>query len=463
MFARGTVVHLVGAGGAGLGALGELLLDRGVVVSGSDLLPGENVRRLRSRGARILVGEHSARQLPEDASLVIRSAAVPAGNPEWAVARERGLEVLTYAEALGRLMGERQGVAIAGTHGKTTTTGLIVHALLELGEDPSYVLGAALPRSGRSGAAGSGPWFVAEACEFEESFLRLLPCQATVVSIEADHLDYYGDEAAMCRAFQAFAGRLPEDAPLILTPEALDRLGPEFETPGRIVTVSLERPAEIRAVDLVERSGFCRFRIAGAPGAWETGPIECPVPGRHFAEDVLLAAANLYCLGLPAPEIVRALASYRGVARRLETIVEGGIGLLSDYAHHPTEIQGVLATVRQWHRGRRLLAVFQPHQASRTRYLLGSFAEALSGFDLVLVSDIFVTRDSREDRDSVSASDLVGRIRARGGRARAAGPLQATLDCVRNEMLKGDVILLLGAGDIDQLRGELEAALSPSH
>ena len=455
--AAGDRIHMVGAGGSGMAALAALLLDRGLLVSGSDLSGGGGVRRLARRGAQVLVGSHRKENLPEGVDLVIHSAAVAEGNPELAAARLRGIEVLRYSVALGRLMGECHAVAIAGTHGKTTTSALIVHALCELGADPSYVLGAVVPSQGRAGASGSGETFIAEACEYAESFLDLTFNSATICNIEPDHLDTYRDPQTMRDAYRRFASKLPEGGRLLLTPAARDALGRGLPGHFRITTVGLAKEAEIRAADLRVSDGRCSFRI---DGELKSDRLVCPVPGKHFAEDLLLAAATLSGLGVAPDDLGRVLSTYINPSRRLETVFAGKIGLISDYAHHPTELRGVCETLRQVHPGRRLLAVFQPHQASRTRFFLNEFARALACFDLTLVCDIFCTRDSPEDQASVSSEDLVLQIGAEGGRGLYAGPLDRTLRMLLGEVRAGDLILLLGAGDIDELRDDIETALS---
>ncbi|MFH0945572.1 MAG: Mur ligase family protein, partial [Planctomycetota bacterium] len=357
----------------------------------------------------------------------------------------------------GRLMGERHGVAIAGTHGKTTTSSLVVHALCELGKDPSYVVGAVVRSQGRAGASGSGDLFVAEACEYSKSFLDLTFRSATICSVEPDHLDTYGDPRAMRDAYRRFASKLPEGGRLCLTPAGKEALGGGLPGHLRITTVGLLETADIRAVGLSESGGFFSF---GIDGELKSGRLDCPVPGRHFAEDLLLAAATLSGLGVKPIDLRRALSTYTNPSRRLETVVDGEIGLISDYAHHPTELLGVHETMRRVHPGRRLLAVFQPHQASRTRFFLADFARTLACFDLTLVADIYCTRDSPADQAAVSSRDLAAGIAAAGGRGEYTGSLAQTLRVLLGKVRSGDLILLLGAGDIDELRDEIEAALS---
>lgn len=451
-------VHLIGCGGSGVSALGHLLLDLGYAVSGHDRREGDAIAALRARGARISLGDHRADTVPSDARTVVVSNAIPANSPDLEAARARGLPIVRYTEALGALMRPRVGVAIAGTHGKSTTTGMIATALTLSGRDPSYVVGAEIPQLLRPGHGGRGSEFVVEACEYQRSFLALEYRIAGILNIEAEHLDCFRDLDEIVAAFRAFAQRVPRDGALVLSRSVSDQLGDV--TGMRRVRVGFESDLEIHARDLRSVDGCGVFRIGGE---LTTDEIQLQVPGHHFVEDAVLAAGVLHVLGLPAAEITRGLSEYRGAKRRLEVIAEGTITALSDYAHHPTELAAVEKALRARYPGRRLLAVFQPHQASRLRIFRDEFATVLARFDRAYLADVYQARDTEEDIRLASVADLALAIQANSGSAVACGAAKATIERLFSEWRAGDVAVLLGAGDIDDLRHEVALAVSSAH
>lgn len=463
---RGNSIHMVGIGGAGMSALAGLLLDRGARLTGSDRTESSVTRRLGERGVILSIGAHRAENVPRQVDRLIHSSAVGAENVEVVEAGRRGALLERYSRAVGRLLGERRGIAIAGTHGKTTTAALVAWGLRVAGREPSFVIGGEARDLGTAGAWGPGADLVVEACEHGESFLDMPYEIGAILNVEADHLDVFGDLEGVRRAFRRFAGMLPESGRLLLGRAAALALGHDESerrsgpADRRILTFALEGPADVTVRDLSESGGCCSFALDGAV---ESGQIVCRLPGRHFAEDALAAATVLAQAGVEDQAIVAAIGSFRGVGRRLEPLVQGDVALIYDYAHHPTELSGVNQAIRAAYPGRRLLAVFQPHQASRTRHLFAGLVEALSLFDRALVSDIFVTRDSPADRASVSSADLAAEIRRSGGSARPVGDLDQTMAAIREELLSGDVLLLLGAGDIDRLRDEAQAVVSHSN
>ena len=447
-------VHLIGAGGAGMGALAHLLLDLGTAVSASDEVAGEGVLDLRGRGLDVAAG-HRAENLPADVARVVYSLAVPPDNVERRAARQRGIAELSYPSAVARLLESRRGIGVAGTHGKTTTTALVAHALRSAGADPSWLIGGVpVDLGGRSGGAGGSDLLVVEACEYRAAF-HAYPLEIGVVlNVEPDHLDWYEDEAGVIDAFETFAAR---PSRLIASRAAASRLG----APGRAaLTFDLDdADADVTAVGLTTRAGRATFALGGAA---TTPPIECPFPGRAFAEDVLAAATTLSCLGIDGARIARGLSSFSGVGRRLETLATGAVTLISDYAHHPTELDSVASAMREAAPGRRLVAVFEPHQVRRTTDFMEGFAAALGRFDVSLVVDVFAAREPGGDAARMTSERLVEAVVARGGTARAVGDLTRTTDAILAEARPGDVILLLGAGTIDGLRHELRLRLPHS-
>jgi UDP-N-acetylmuramate--alanine ligase len=448
------VLHCVGIGGSGMSALAHVLLDRGRTLHGSELHDGAALSGLRERGVRVTTGAHSASALAPKAVAVIASAAIPDSNPELVAARARGLPVLRYAEALGATMAERRGIAIAGTHGKSTTTGMVATVLSLAGRDPSFVIGAEVRGLGRPGRGGSGADFVVEACEYHRSFLALRYEIAAVVNVEAEHLDYFGDFDGVVAAFREFAARVPEGGSLVVGAEAA-ALFARDERAKRLVA-GFEAAADVHPVGLRFDAGCGRFAIGGAFAAPE---IALRVPGRHFVADALVAAGVSFAAGLDDESIARGLSEYRGAARRLELIRDDSVTAFTDYAHHPTELAAVAAALRANRPGRRLVAVFQPHQASRLRAFLPEFARTLRAFDRVLVADIYRVRDSAADFEAVHSRDLAAAIEAAGGSALACGSAADTIERLGAEWRANDVAILLGAGDIDDFRDEVATAL----
>ncbi len=454
----GDVVHLVGVGGAGMSALARVLLDRGATVSGSDVDAAVDLGPWLV-GCEVHRGGHDVRFLPPNATLLIRSSAVPDSNPEVAAAASRGVPTATYAEALGRLTAERPAIAIAGTHGKTTTSSLVAFGLAHAGRDPSFVVGGVVPGlgGGRFSTAGA---LVVEACEYKEAFAGLRARVRVVTNVEPDHLDHFGDAAAVEAAFRRFVAAPAELR--VVTRAAAACLG-SIPDPAVVVSLDARREdggdpgAELRGETVAVERGLRRIR---ASGVLQLGPFTCPVPGRHFAEDALVAAACLHAEGLSSAEIARGIEAFPGVGRRFERLADGPIALLSDYAHHPTELDAVRSAAREAYPGRRLIAVFQPHQVRRTRDFLERFAGSLAAFDRVWLADIYTARE--DDGAAVAVrDDLVRAIQRRGGVvATVSSPERDLVREVLARRREGDVILLLGAGSIDRCRHELRASLS---
>ncbi len=446
-------IHCVGLGGGGVSAIACLLADRGLRVSGSDSSASLDVAHFERHGVAVRRG-HSPEHVA-DAELLIRSVAVPDGNPELRAAAERRLPVLKYSEALGRLMSERQGIAVAGTHGKTTTTALVTHLLRGAGADPGWIVGGrplSLP-----GAAGwgEGPSFVAEACEFDRSFLNLPWRTAIITGIEPDHLDCFVDAAGVRAAFASFAARLPENGTLVCGPGVPADLHPGPLPVGARVWPAAER---LQLVDLVEHADGWTGTVQ-APG-FGGGAFRWALPGRHNLENLRLGLLAALAQGLPLADLLPHVASFGGVARRLQDLgttdgrgpAPAGVRVFDDFAHHPDALAAAAAALRARFPGRRLVAVFQPHQVSRTADFLDDFARSLQAFDRVLLCDIFVARDRRPERAQALIEALAGAL---GPRAARVGPASAALAGVSDALAPGDLCVVMGAGDIDGLAGRL--------
>ena len=446
--------HFVGIGGAGMSGIAEVLLDYDLEVSGCDLAAGATTRRLEGLGIEISVG-HSADHLA-GVDLVVKSSAIPDDNPEILAARERGITVVRRAEMLAELMRLKYGIAVAGTHGKTTTTSLVGTLLTEAGLDPTVIVGGRMQVSGTGARIGKSDYLVAEADEFDKSFLRLSPILAVVTSIDRDHLDTYGDLDAIREAFVEFADRVPFFGQIILCLDDpnVQQVLPRLAKSHRVATYGLSPQAELAAHDLVPSPDGSRFTVVAADDG-TLGEITVPLPGVHNVRNTLAAVAVGRVLGLDFDRIAASLASFRGVHRRFERVGEWrGAPVIDDYAHHPTEVTATLQAARQAFPGSRIVAVFQPHLFSRTRDLCDELARALLLADEAVVTAIYPSREA--PIPGVSGEDVV-RVARRSGhrRVRYCDDWQEVPQRLRAEVGDGDVVFTLGAGDIYRLARRL--------
>jgi UDP-N-acetylmuramate--alanine ligase len=439
-------IHCVGVGGGGLSALATLLAGRGHAVSGSDNAAGFSGEDLSGAGVAVRRG-HDAAWLG-DAELVIRSAAVPDSNPEISAALEQHIPVLKYSEALGRVMAIKRGIAVAGTHGKTTTTALVAHLLRECGTDPAWVVGGKPLSLPAAAGWGGGPSMVAEACEYDLSFLNLAYDVAVVTGVAPDHLDCFGDEAGVRAAFARFAERLPEGGTLVLGSGVPGDLG--LPTPDGVRTWHVQDHLHLDGI-VEDEHGF-RGLVEG--GAWGRGEFRLELLGRHNLENLRAGLLAVLATGVPLWFALPHVASFRGVARRLQDLGEsaGGVRLIDDFAHHPDAIAAAAAALRGRFPRRRLVAVFQPHQVSRTEDFLDGFARALDTFDVVLLCDIFVARDRHPERAQPLLKALAGQL---GAKAALLGPAQRAEAACADRLRNQDVCAVMGAGDIDALAARL--------
>ncbi|MGO8959791.1 MAG: UDP-N-acetylmuramate--L-alanine ligase [Streptosporangiaceae bacterium] len=452
-------VHFVAIGGAGMSGIARIMLSRGVAVSGSDSAASGLLDELAAAGARVHVG-HAAENIADADTLVVSTAIRP-DNPELLAAQRRGLRVLHRATALASIMLGRQGIAVAGTHGKTTTTSMITTVLLHTGADPSYVIGGILAETGLGAAEGTGPAVVVEADESDGSFLMLAPAAAVVTSVEADHLDNYGSLAEIEKAFGAFVGQIT-DGGLLLT--CADDRGARALTaqvaPGvTALTYGTAPDASYRVTDIEPDGMRTALTVAGGPGTVlaESGPVrvEIAVPGRHNALNAAAAFGLTVELGVPPRGAAAGLAAYRGARRRMELTGEGdGVQVIDSYAHHPTELAADLAAAREIVGGGRVIAIFQPHLFSRTRIFADDFGAALSQADEVLVLDIYAAREDPEP-------GVTGRLVSDAVPGGAAFlPDRASVPATVAGLAKpGDLVMTMGAGDVTALGPLIVAAL----
>jgi UDP-N-acetylmuramate--alanine ligase len=452
-------VHLVGVGGAGMSGLARLLLAAGHRVTGSDRSGSVTLEALRALGAEVWAGHDGARLGRPD--LVVASTAIRATNPELVAARILDIPVLGRARLLALLMAGKVGIAVAGTHGKTTTTAMVVAILQAAGLDPSFAVGGDFKATGVNAAAGGGPHFVAEADESDGSFLELSPAVAVVTNVEADHLDHWGGLEAVRAAFRAFVGRLPADGTAVLCADDRGALDLATAAPCRVVTYGLDAGAEVRGGDLVLDAWSSSFTVAA--GQRPLGRVRLAVPGRHNVQNALGAIAGALAVGAPFAAARDALAAFAGAARRFHLRAEvAGVTVVDDYAHNPPKVAAALAAARlgPW---KRVVVVFQPHLYSRTRLFADDFGRALAGgADLVVVTDVYA---AREDPEPGVTGALV---------AEAARRARPDLDCVYEPdraalaarvaslVEPGDLVLTVGAGDITTLADELTPLLGES-
>ena len=445
-------VHFVGIGGIGMSGLAKVLLEAGYSISGCDRQRSHITDRLAGLGATINEG-HDARHIAGTDLLVI-SSAIPADNPDLVEARRRVIPVVKRAELLGHLMKERQGVAVAGTHGKTTTTGMIAWILEQAGLDPTIFAGGELVNLDTNAKRGQGPYAVAEADEYDYAFLELSPALAVITNIEADHPDIFENLDAVVETFAEFLKRVQPDGHIVAGVDNL-QVQQLIAHRDKVITYGLNQPADWQARDIVPNGSTQTFDVDHQEKP--LGEFRIQLPGTHNVSNALAAIAAASVLGVDLEVIRDALAGFRGTRRRFE--VKGivrEITVIDDYAHHPTEVRATLSAARQRYGGQTIWAVFQPHTYSRTRALLDGFAGSFSDADRVIVTDIYAARE--RDTLGVHAQDLVSRMQRPElveGSVHGIPPavqhiadLQDAASYLADSLASGDVMLTLGAGDV---------------
>jgi len=444
----GTRFHFIGIGGVGMSGLAQFLLDKHAVVTGSDQVETAVTARLARLGAEIHIG-HDAANLDAQTGAVVISAAVQPSNPELQQARQQGCRIYKYAQLLGEVMSHFDAVAVSGTHGKSTTSGWLVHCLKEAGVEPNFIVGANISQLGVSAGTGNSEFFVAEACEYDRSFLNFRPQVACILNIESDHLDCYRDEADIVDTFYQFAlgsrpgglvvanGQDPNVAAVI------ERLGRE----RAVVTFGFDASCDFSARNVRLRHGLYHFEVFHDEKS--LGPTSISLPGRHNILNGLAVVAIAVNCGVEPQTVLAVLNRFTGMDRRLALKGEfDGITVLDDYAHHPTEIRASLKAIRQRYRPKRLWCVYQAHQYSRTRFFLDEFAASFALADKAIIPEIYFVRDSEESRSEVNAEILTERISAQGTDAEYVGSLDAACDRLEKELCAGDLVVTMGAGDV---------------
>ena len=448
-------IHFVGIGGIGMSGIAEVLLTSGFAVSGSDRRESETTKRLEDMGARIHVG-HEASNV-QGADVVVFSSAVPRDNPELVAARAASIPVIPRAEMLAELMRLKDGIAIAGSHGKTTTTSLVATVLREAGLDPTVVIGGKLNVLGTNAARGQGDLLVAEADESDGSFLHLTPVIAVVTNIDAEHLDHYGTHDAVKDAFVAFANRVPFYGLVVACldhPHVQDLL-PRIEK--RTATYGLSAQADYRARNPSVEGLTTRFDLVRR--GEELGEVRVRMPGIHNVLNTLAVIAVADELAVPLEVQKRALAGFAGVQRRFTIVGEhDGVTIVDDYGHHPAEIQATLeAAMRAY--GRRVVVAFQPHRYSRTHHCFDELTRAFNRADVLLLADVYAAGEP--PIEGATSDQLAAAIRAHGHRdVTHVGPRERVVDALLARVKPGDVVITLGAGDVTRVGPELLAALA---
>jgi len=455
----GKRVHLIGIGGSGMCGAASMLVGLGAIVTGSDLQPFDGMGDLVSRGVAVSIG-HGADRLHRDVDLVVISAAIPPGNPELTTAIARDVQIIQYAELLGELMTLREGVAIAGTHGKSSTTAMCAHVFREAGLEPSFIVGARSEQLRGSSAAGAGRHFIVESCEFNRSFLHLHPTSAAVLNVEPDHLDCYTDLDEIVEAFSCFCSNVHPDGLLICSAEDRWALKAAESAHARVLTFGFEEQADWRARNLTSDCGRFSFDVVFRGS--HVLSTRLSVPGRYNVSNALATVGLAHESGVGPEVIARALAGYAGISRRLSFRGQGrGVVILDDYAHHPTEVRVTLEAARHRYLPKRMWVIFQPHQCSRTRHFLEEFAGSFDLADEVIVPDIFLAREECGEQARAGAQQLVSRITDRGGKATYLPSLGAITEYLEAGITEGDVVLTMGAGDVWKVADGLVERVCP--
>jgi UDP-N-acetylmuramate--alanine ligase len=451
-------IHFVGIGGAGMGGIAEVLHNLGYAVSGSDQSANRMTEQLARLGVTIAVG-HSAEHAAA-ADVVVYSSAIPADNAELVAARARRVPIVPRAEMLAELMRFRSGIAIAGTHGKTTTTSLVASVLAEGGLDPTFVIGGLLHSADSHARLGTGHYLVAEADESDASFLLLNPLIAVLTNIDADHMDTYQQDFERLRgSFRDFFRRLPFYGVAVICADDTEAASLVDQLHTRVITYGQQQDADVRGFDIELRGMRSSFSVQRR-GMSEAFKVTLNMPGRHNALNALAAIAVAGELGIPDAAVARALSNFQGVGRRCQVRGRTRIGsatvtLIDDYGHHPRELAAMIRTARESWAGTRLVLAFQPHRYTRTRDLFEDFAEVLSAVDVLLLLDIYSAGE--KPLPGADARALCRSIRGRGtvDPVFVSGP-DKLMEALAGVVQEGDLVMLLGAGSIGRIAERLQ-------
>ena len=447
-FDRPQHIHFIGIGGISMSGLAEVLLGKGFTVSGSDAHDSDLISLLREHGALVTIGQ-TAENITSDIDVIVYTAAIHPDNPEFKAAKESGKPMLTRAELLGEMMQNyRVSVAVAGTHGKTTTTSMVSHVLLAGNYDPTISVGGILPAIGGNIRVGKSDTFVTEACEYTNSFLSLIPTVGMILNVDADHLDFFKDLDDIANSFHIFASQIPADGTLVINRDSKKFNEVTDGIACKIVTYSLDKDADYTASNIThDEFGHGSF------DCYERGEllgrITLSVPGIHNVSNALATVAAARTMNIPADVIIEGLKNFTGADRRFEYKGKmGEVTVIDDYAHHPTEIKATLAAAANYPH-KEIWVIFQPHTYTRTKALLPEFAEALSAADHIILAKIYEARE--KDIYGVSSQNLADEIAKYGRDVRYITTFSGIEEYVRTHCKPGDILITMGAGNVTEI------------
>lgn len=449
-------IHLIGIGGIGMSGIAQLLLAQGLKISGSDLKDSQLIDKLRGLGIKIYIG-HCASNV-EDADKIIYTLAVSQNNPELQAARSKGLDVITRAEALAELANQKKTIAISGAHGKTTTASLIAHLLTKCGINPTVCVGGELFSLGGNAFLGNGGYFVLEADESDGSLLTLTPFYSVLTNIDREHLDYYQDLSHIQNTFRKFMQNTQDDGLLFCCYDDKELMKIANSLQKNLLTFGLSRDSDIFAENIKMQECLSQFDCIYYGEL--LGKMNIEAPGRHNISNALAAIAVGLKLGIDFAAIGEALASYKGVRRRMELkLRENGILIFEDYAHHPTEIKATIMALKNFPH-KRIIVVFQPHRYTRTKFLIDDFGRCFKEADYLIVTEIYAA--SEDPIAGISASTISEKAHEAGVKRTEFLPKNNIVEHLLNEIKAGDLIAILGAGDIGSIASDLVKEIKSS-
>jgi UDP-N-acetylmuramate--alanine ligase len=454
---RGRCIYFIGIGGIGMSAIARILLKEGCIVEGSDIQTSPLTSTLEKMGAKINTKQDGS-FMTSGTNMVVISAAITEDNPDLKTARKLGIKVVKYSQILGSLMKEKCGIAISGTHGKTTTSAMVSTILKTGGLDPTFVIGGEVPDIGGNAYLGKGNLFVAEACEYDRSFLNLTPQVGVITNIEEDHLDYYENIEKIINAFGDFASQIPKEGLLVVSDHDNNTALVVQRAKCRVEKYSLNHSSDWSAEIIPIKNGANKFRVFKKNEPFDDFLLK--IPGSHNVLNALAAIAVCTFIGVDKNTIKTALASYSGANRRFQIIgVKKGITVIDDYAHHPTEICVTLKAAREFYPEKRIWCIFQPHQYSRTRHLLKGFVRSFQNADKVIFTEIYASRDNDFEKAAVNSMKLCHEVCNSGIDAQYISQLCDITNLLSSNVQADDVVITMGAGDIWKVAYDLISKL----
>ncbi len=446
--------HLIGAGGIGLSGLAKVLMANGADVTGSDMTATAVTDKLNQAGADIQIG-HSARNFDPDTEVII-SAAIPEHNPELISALKQGLNITKYASMLGRIIDHYNSIAVCGTHGKSTTTGWLAYVMSKAQLKPNYIIGADIIQLSENSAVDNSEYFIVEACEYDKSFLNLHPNVAVILNIEQDHLDYYKDLEHIKKAFAEFASGTNRESTIVINADdknALD-ITNAIEQDRKILTFGIEGDYNFSAKKIRLERDQTAFDFYQDNNLIEKG-ISTQLPGIHNIQNAIAVIAGAWALGVDIKKIIPFIGQFSGMDRRLmQKAFINGITILDDYAHHPTEIRASLKAIRQKYAPDKIWCIFQPHQYSRTRFLLDDFAQSFKLCDTTIVPEIYFVRDTEQSKDLVNSEKLTEKIKSFNSEALFINDFRDIVEHLKDNVRPGHLVVTMGAGDVWKVADE---------